>query len=157
MTTNTLCPRLGVSLGPTQRRHRVSLVARTLARNGTDAIHRGAMTHVRLDSPSRIIQANGGEVWCRNYRALAGLFRKDRGPSKEFGRALCDEVKERFGCDGFFTTDELPRYGITRGVRREIERAVDAGSDDCVVIFAYDAALAREIDAYLIDRLRAMA
>ena len=90
------------------------------------------------------------------HPGLAGLFRKDRGPSKALGRALCDEVKDRFGCRGFLTSDELPRYGIGRAARRAILAAVDAGPTDCVIVYAYPEAPARTIDAYLHGRLQGM-
>lgn len=111
---------------------------------------------MRLESSSRIIELNGSRVWCARYPGLAGLFRKDRGPSKELGRALCDEVKERFSCQGFLTTDELPRYGIGRASRREILAAVGAGPADCVVVYAYQRLPAVAIDDYLHARLLAM-
>lgn len=99
---------------------------------------------------------NRSLVWCRRYVALAGLFRKDRGPSKELGRALCDEVMRRFGCEGFLTTDELPGYGIGRESRRAILTAAGASSADCVAVYAYSEDSAREIDEYLHARLRSM-
>lgn len=114
------------------------------------------MIPVDLQSPSRIVTANGSVVWCRGYRGLAGLFRKDRGPSKELGRALCDEVKQRFACEGFLTTDELPRYGISRESRRVIQIAVGASRRDCVAVYAYSEVLARAIDEYLYTRLSGM-
>lgn len=95
-------------------------------------------------------------MWCRSYVGLAGLFRKDRGPSKELGRALCDEVKQRFGCEGFLTTDELPRYGISRESRRTISIAAGAAGSDCVMVYAYAEHLARDIDEYLHTRLSSM-
>ena len=100
--------------------------------------------------------ANQSLVWCRRYEGLAGLFRKDRGPSKELGRALCDEVKRRFGCEGFLTSDELPRYGIGRDSRRVIQVAAGASNGDCVVVYAYPEELARQIDTFLHMRLTSM-
>jgi Glu-tRNA(Gln) amidotransferase subunit E-like FAD-binding protein len=141
---------------PRARRPIPSLIRTTLWRNGAQSIQRESLTAVRVESLSRIIVDNDSVVWCRTYRGLAGLFRKDRGPSKEFGRALCDEVKERFGCDGFLTTDELPRYGISRSSRRAIMSAARASSGDCVVLYAYPEHLAEEIDEYLHARLERM-
>lgn len=99
---------------------------------------------------------NRSLVWCRRYGGLAGLFRKDRGPSKELGRALCDEVRQRFGCEGFLTTDELPRYGIGRESCRAMQTATGASAGDCVAVYAYAEDLARQIDEYLHARLSSM-
>lgn len=133
-----------------------SLVTVTLRRNGATTLARGPLVEVSLGGASRIVALNGSRVWCARYPGLAGLFRKDRGPSKELGRALCDEVRDRFHCQGFFTTDELPRYGLDRSARRDILAATGAGSADCVVIYAYPELPARAIDLYLHGRLRAM-
>lgn len=134
-----------------------SLVRATLRRNGARLLERGPLVAVGLESPSRIVAVNQSRVWCRRYVGLAGLFRKDRGPSKELGRALCDEVKRRFGCEGFLTTDELPRYGISRASRRAILTAAGASRGDCVAVYAYPEALTLQIDEYLYSRLRGMA
>ena len=108
------------------------------------------------DDYTRIVALNGSRVWCARYPGLAGLFRKDRGPSKELGRALCDEVRKRFACGGFLTTDELPGYGIGRRARRKILDATGAGPEDCVVVYAHPRRLAGEVDDYLRRRLRRM-
>ena len=133
-----------------------SLVRATLARNSAASLTRDPPVEVLLDSGSQIVALNGGRVWCVRYPGLAGLFRKDRGPSKALGRALCDEVKERFRCRGFLTTDELPCYGLGRPARRAIFAAAGAGPADCVVVYAYPEPRARTIDAYLYARLERM-
>jgi Glu-tRNA(Gln) amidotransferase subunit E-like FAD-binding protein len=155
MTCATLSP--SAHLAPRRTRARPpSLVRATLANNGRDALSRGPLVAVMPETSSRIVRANGSRLWCSRYPGLAGLFRKDRGPSKELGRALCDDVKREFGCDGFLTTDELPRYGIGRDARRQIRTAAYATEADCVVVYAYPEDLARQIDDYLFDRLRSM-
>lgn len=148
-------PPLPIRRDPRARRPS-SLVRATLTRNDATEVTRDHMVLVPLASRSRIIRTNGSQVWCARYPGLGGLFRKDRGPSKELGRALCDEVMERFGCDGFLTGDELPRYGIGREDRRTILAAVQATAADCVVLYSYPEALAAEIDEHLFHRLRAM-
>ncbi len=100
-------------------------------------------------SRSRIVQANGGVLYARRYPGLAGRFRKDREESRIYGRALCDLVRQEFCCHGFFTTDELPRYGITRAETRHIFEAAGASEKDLVVLYAYPRALAEGIDRYL--------
>lgn len=134
-----------------------SLVRATLHRNGASRLTRDPLVAVGLDSDSRIVALNGARVWCRRYPGLGGLFRKDRGPSKELGRALCDDVKAGFRCDGFFTTDELPRYGIGRAARRDILAATGASAADCVMVYAYPKELALAVDEYVHGRLVAMA
>lgn len=133
-----------------------SLVRTTLRRNGASELVRGPAVTLRLDTDSDILAASGGWVRCVRYPGLAGLFRKDRGPSRALGRALCDEVKERFACAGFLTSDELPRYGIGRAARRLILSAAGAGQSDCVVVYAYPEGAAGAMDDYLFGRLCAM-
>jgi Glu-tRNA(Gln) amidotransferase subunit E-like FAD-binding protein len=134
-----------------------SLIRATLARHGARALTRSALVEVELATASAIVAENGGRVWCVRYPGLAGAFRKDRGPSKALGRVLCDEVRTRFACGGFLTTDELPRYGIGRAARRAILDATGAGPADCVVVYAHPEALARAADDHLHARLIAMA
>jgi Glu-tRNA(Gln) amidotransferase subunit E-like FAD-binding protein len=150
LALRTRLPRRPVGASPP------SLVRTTLLRNGGTAIIRDALVQVPLASESRIVSLNGGRVWCARYRGLAGLFRKDRGPSKELGRALCDEVKRRFACEGFLTTDELPRYGLDRSARRTICATTGAGPADCVLVYAYPLPLAEAIDEHVYARLVAM-
>jgi Glu-tRNA(Gln) amidotransferase subunit E-like FAD-binding protein len=133
-----------------------SLVRATLHRNRIAGLTRDPLVEVPLASASRIVTENASVVWCVRYPGLAGLFRKDRGPSKELGRALCDEVKTRFDCGGFLTTDELPRYGIGRPERRVILDAAGAGPGDCVIVYAYPRPLAQAVDEYVHGRLRTM-
>ena len=156
MSCSAVIPRQRHSPARRGSGHATSLVRATLWRNGLRGVERGRLVAVELDSPSRIVTASRSIVWCRRYDGLAGLFRKDRGPSKELGRALCDEVKRRFDCDGFLTTDELPRYGISRESRRVIVAAAEARIGDCVAVYAYPEGLARDVDEYLHARLCSM-
>jgi hypothetical protein len=116
-------------LRTSHRRRAPSLVRATLHRNGVRQLTRDPLVQVPLSRSSHIVAENGSVVWCARYPGLAGLFWKDRGPSKELGRALCDEVKARFACGGFLTTDELPRYGIGRAERGAILAAAGARAD----------------------------
>jgi Glu-tRNA(Gln) amidotransferase subunit E-like FAD-binding protein len=92
---------------------------------------------VSLSSRSRIVQRNGGVLGCVRYRGLAGLFRKDDTMPWRFGRALCDRVRREFGSRGFFTTDELPGYGIGPDEVARIRSATGAGPSDGVLPSAY--------------------
>lgn len=94
---------------------------------------------VRLpDTRSQLVQRNDGRIYCCRYANLNGLFRKDREPSLRFGRMVCDQVRVQMGNQGFFTSDELPRYGLSRGDLRTILQGTHADpAHDLVAIFAY--------------------
>ncbi|APB32682.1 Archaeal Glu-tRNAGln amidotransferase subunit E (contains GAD domain) [Gloeomargarita lithophora Alchichica-D10] len=100
---------------------------------------------------SGILLANGGMAYCCAFDGIEGLFRKDQDATRRYGRQVCDLVKEVFGCDGFFTSDELPRYGITRAEVRALYAAMHKQPGDGVLIavFAYDARLAAHIRSFL--------
>jgi len=89
---------------------------------------------------SNMIQHNKWIIYCARYPNLKGLFRK--GPqhtaTTSFGRIICDEVKQTLGNTGFFTTDELPAYGISRNEKRLVQQANNIGDKDLVAMFVYD-------------------
>ena len=137
--------------------NRTTLVAATLARHHVSVVSRHEPVRVDLDSRSLIVAANNHRVWCVAYPGLAGLFRKDTPPNRAFGRALCDDVKDRFDCGGFFTSDELPRYGITERELAAIRAEVGASEADCVMIYAYPKGFAGLVDDFLFERLGQLA
>lgn len=113
------------------------------------------LTRIELpESRSGIVQENDGIVYANTLSGREGLFRKDREPSREFGRRLCDEVKELFDCQGFFTTDELPGYGVSRAETRRIYDETGASDADLVLLYAYPEGLAAKIDEYVVSRIR---
>lgn len=94
------------------------------------------------DTKYRIIRNNGSKVYCGVYPLIGGLFRKDVGETKRFGRRLCDTVAEKMNNHGFFTTDETPEYGISYGLSDKeyeyIYTQTGASRDHhLVVMFAY--------------------
>lgn len=137
-----------------------SMVSRFLAKHNVIAV--SASELVRVDLPethSTIVHQNGGFVYCFSLAGLEGLFRKDQEATKKYGRGMCDQVKGIFQCGGFFTSDELPRYGITRRDRGYIYGCMGKieGDGQLIVILAYPEALARQIRDYLIEQLRRQA
>src|SRR5581483_6778157 len=122
---------------------------RLLEDNGVRGLVRSGLVDVPLASRSRIVQRNGGVVRCVRYRGLAGLFRKDTTMPWRFGRALCDRVRREFDSGGFFTTDELPGYGIESEEVAAIREATGAGPRDAVLLYAYPREQARRIDDYV--------
>ncbi len=107
----------------------------------------------------RIIKHNSSKVYCGVYPLIGGLFRKDLGETKKFGRALCDAVAEKMNNHGFFTTDETPEYGISYGLsEKEYERIYEetGASKDrhLVVMFAYPEREALETQTCFEELLR---
>lgn len=133
------------------------LLRSVLERHGLRALERSEPVEVRLVSASRIVQRNGGVLRSVRYRGLAGLFRKDEAMPWRFGRSLCDGVRRRFASDGFFTSDELPRYGIGPDELAIIRAAAGAGPGDLVVLYAYGPEEAARIDDHLFTTLRRLA
>ncbi len=92
------------------------------------------------DTKSNIVQNNGNMIYCAKYMGLKGLFRKDIEETRVFGRRICDKVAAIMKNHGFFTTDELPNYGVSKREKESIFRQTRADSqDDLVVVFAYSA------------------
>lgn len=98
---------------------------------------------------SRIVKENNGIIYCSVYKGLKGSFRKDAGETKKFGRKIYDEVKQKINNKGFFTSDELPNYGINRRETKIILREAKASQNDLVVIFAYNKNEAQETKDFL--------
>ena len=91
---------------------------------------------------SKIVKGNQNIVYCVKYNNIAGVFRKDIDISFKFGRLLCDQIKNEFNNFGFFTTDEIPRYGLSQKDKEQILLDCNATNLDLVVIFAYPYTLA---------------
>jgi Glu-tRNA(Gln) amidotransferase subunit E-like FAD-binding protein len=91
------------------------------------------------DTRSRILARTGGHLWAFAVHGGRGLFSKEEPESRRRGRALCDMIIERYACDGFFTTDELPRYGLGRRDRDRLLADYGANNNrDVLVLLAYD-------------------
>jgi hypothetical protein len=108
---------------------------RVLERHGQRTLERSDPVEVRLSSGSRIVARNGGVLRCVRYPGLAGLFRKDEAVPWRFGRSMCDRIRREFASGGFFTTDELPGYGLGPGEVAAIREATGAGPRDAATPF----------------------
>jgi Glu-tRNA(Gln) amidotransferase subunit E-like FAD-binding protein len=129
---------------------------RALERHGQRTLERSDPVDVRLASDSRIVQRNGGVLRCVRYPGLAGLFRKDEAMPWRFGRSMCDHIRREFASGGFFTTDELPNYGLGAEDLAAIRAAAGAGPGDLVLLYAYPAEKAARIDDAIFARLRGL-
>jgi Glu-tRNA(Gln) amidotransferase subunit E-like FAD-binding protein len=125
-----------------------------LRESGYHTIEVGSLVPVHFpQTRSGILQVNGNMAYCCTFAGLEGLFRKDQDATRVYGRGLCDYVKAAYHCDGFFTSDELPRYGITRAEIRSMYKAmrVEPREGVLIAIFAYDYFLSSRIRGFLID------
>lgn len=134
------------------------LIHDILATNGQESVTASSLLAVHFDdTKSGILENNNKIAYCFTLTGIEGLFRKDREATLKYGRRICDRVKNAFDCAGFFTSDELPRYGITRAERRYLLDCMNTQSGDgnLVVMLAYPYEMAVEIRAYLIKHFDA--
>lgn len=96
---------------------------------------------------SLLLLRNEGCLYAVLYTGLAGIFRKDIESSRIWGRAVCDAVKAAMGHEGFFSSDELPRYGISRAEKRYLFEVCKATPQDLIVCYAYPYETACATDA----------
>lgn len=129
------------------------LLRKILETNGRAMFRAGLVAQIELQNTrSTLVAANGERLHACVVEGLEGLFRKDREPTRLYGRALCDEVKMVFNCGGFFTSDELPKYGISRVESRTIlaQTGCVRGDGNVVLLCAYNLSLSMQIFGYLI-------
>ena len=89
-------------------------------------------------SKSHIIQQNKGIIFCSVYKGLGGMFDKSINEKNKFGNKICDITKKELDNKGFFTSDELPGYGISKEELNIIINKTKARKKDLIVMFAYD-------------------
>ncbi|WAX78122.1 hypothetical protein [Streptomyces sp. KMM 9044] len=107
------------------------------------------------DSSSRILARTDGMLHGFCIRGRRGMFSKEHDESRAFGRTWCDRVREKFHCAGFFTTDELPRYGLSAEDRETLFRLYRKADieRDVMVLLTYERELAQRIRAFLAAEL----
>ena len=129
------------------------LVNKFLKLNNADELIFGEITKISLPNcGSRILTENANILYCTKFIGLEGLFRKDVEETFKYGRLACDSVKRDFNCDGFFTSDELPRYGINRKDIRDIFKIMDKkrGDGDLLIFSVYTYQKSCDIRSYLV-------
>ncbi|MBA7659422.1 hypothetical protein ES703_67400 [subsurface metagenome] len=55
---------------------------------------------------------------------------------KDFSNGMAEKVEAESGIKGFISTDELPKYGITKEDRIKIEETFECKEKDIVIIVA---------------------
>ncbi len=135
-----------------------SLLFDVLQANGVQEFSSGPLVRVEFASThSAILINNQAVAYCSLFTGLEGLFRKDIEASLLYGRELCDLVKATFITAGFFTSDELPRYGITRSEIRHLYTQMGKQKRDgnLIILFAYDQHVAERERQFLCEYFQA--
>lgn len=88
-------------------------------------------------SDSRIIKQNKGTVHVSVYKEMKGIFDKKIPENRKFGELICNKIKG-LGCNGFFSSDELPAYGISQKEMNLILSKTNPSEKDLLVFFAYE-------------------
>ncbi|MCL4374906.1 hypothetical protein M1523_03520 [Patescibacteria group bacterium] len=128
-----------------------------LQNNGCRILKTGSLTKITVDkTESNLIKNNGNVLYACMFYGLEGLFRKDKKPTFIYGRKLCDQVKQVFNCGGFFTSDELPNYGISPKETRYMFARLNKKEKDgnLIVFFLYNEFLSKTILAYLTNHFQ---
>ena len=132
-----------------------STLVAAMRNNCIEAVAVGPVVSMLLPvTKSLIVRKNKGVAHCFRLDGLKGLFRKDAADTAAFGRYYCDLIKRDFSCQGFFTTDELPKYGL--GVDHGDYIAYHTGSRspyDVTVVTLYTRSLAERIRRRLASEL----
>lgn len=106
------------------------------------------------DTHSHLLQNNGNMLYAVVCKGLAGLFCKEVESSRIWGREVCDKVKAAMGNKGFFSSDELPRYGITRAEKRYLYAQCEADAADLILLYAYSQQEAIDTHSCVMEHIR---
>ena len=92
------------------------------------------ITHLFRSTNSKIIKNTldaGGVVMGMKVEGFAGILLEDNVFASELQKKV-----EAAGTKGFVSTDELPKYGISRDDKSVIEKEFEANEKDAVIFVA---------------------
>lgn len=138
--------------------HYAATLARIAARHGTSELAAGPVVSMLLPvQNSLIVRKNKCVAHCFTIAGVAGLFRKGSPDTRALGRHFCDMTKTSLSCQGFFTTDEIPMYGLGVDDKAYINYHAGADADrDVTVLTLYTRALATQVRKLLVTELGAL-
>jgi Glu-tRNA(Gln) amidotransferase subunit E-like FAD-binding protein len=93
------------------------------------------ITNIFENTNSKLIQSilsAGGVILGIKIENFRGVLVND----KTFSNSLAKRLDSEIGVKGFISTDELPKYGISRAEKEEVERRFDTREGDVVVFVA---------------------
>ena len=102
---------------------------------------------------SKIVKNNGNVLYIEKIPGMEGSFRKDQHNTFVYGRMVCDYIKNKYNCAGFFTSDELPNYGISNEETKMIFQSMNKKKHDgaLLIICAYKRRLSEKIVNRVVD------
>ena len=107
---------------------------------------------VLIDVPrtkSHLIANNGYKVYASLLPKLGGLFSKNSSNGLAFCTELCALVRKECNCGGFFTSDEIPRYGVSRSDLKVIQTVVGWRYGDLIFLYCYSLEAAKAVDQFV--------
>ena len=108
-------------------------------------------------SKSKIIKNNDGKIFAFTIKQFAGIFRKDEsvggGYEKNVNCFFCDILKKSNG-RGMLTTDELPRYGISKSDKEYIISQLGLEDYDVGIMFCLTKDEAKKSYRLLLSHLK---
>ncbi|MEW6070021.1 MAG: GAD domain-containing protein [Candidatus Thermoplasmatota archaeon] len=94
------------------------------------------LTEIFSNTNSKFIKnivAQGGVVLGTKIENFYGVLVTD----KAYADSLAKKLESQLGIKGFVSTDELPKYGISREEKENVERALELAPND-VGVFVVD-------------------
>ncbi|MCK4244609.1 MAG: hypothetical protein KAX20_03185 [Candidatus Omnitrophica bacterium] len=92
------------------------------------------ITHLFGSTNSKLIKSildAGGAVMGTRAEGFAGVLLEDQPFATELQKKV-----EAAGARGFVSTDELPKYGLSRDDKSVIEKEFEAGEKDVIIFVA---------------------
>ena len=116
------------------------------------------VTEVFANTRSRIISRNLTEetrVYAVKIPCYAGVFRKDRSEQKFFGEVVVEgEAMKMWGRDGrFFTSDEIPGYGVGKRETKALRERLGMENDDLALIVVNTKENAEKLVGFVVGKL----
>jgi glutamyl-tRNA(Gln) amidotransferase subunit E len=78
------------------------------------------------------IISRGGVILAEKVEGIKGVLPSD----PDFAEGIATLMEEKAGVKGFISSDELPAFGISAGEKHQMEKALDVGENDIVVMVA---------------------
>jgi len=101
------------------------------------------ITELFKNTGSKLIKGiidSGGVVLATQIEGFAYVLVED----KEYSDVLGKKVEDETGVKGFISTDELPKYGISKEEKQSIEARFKVGPRDVVILVADQEAKAKK-------------